>query len=155
MDPLSVAVSIGTLLQLTTNIITYLGEVHSATEDRRQLLAEISSIAGSLYVLKDSAEQAKSDDQVSNVLTTLAVPSGPLEQLTATLEHLAAKLMPTDGFGRKIGKALVWPFQKAETKDILLKIERQKSLLILALQNDTQYVASASISVKVFAIPYV
>lgn len=37
---------------------------------------------------------------------------------------------------KKARKSLSWPFQKVETQRILARIERQKTLFILALQND-------------------
>jgi hypothetical protein len=48
-------------------------------------------------------------------------------------------LIPQKGL-KKLSKALCWPFEKGEIKDILGTIERQKSLFSLALQNDNMYV---------------
>lgn len=42
----------------------------------------------------------------------------------------------TDQPSQKIGRILAWPFKKQEAKDLLDSIERQKSLFVLALQND-------------------
>jgi hypothetical protein len=51
------------------------------------------------------------------------------------LERLENKLAPAKGW-RKVSKAIVWPFQKEEIKEILNVIERQKIFFNLAQQND-------------------
>jgi hypothetical protein len=63
------------------------------------------------------------------------MPKGPLEQFKGALEQLASRLEPSKGV-KKVGRALTWPFQTEEIKEILSTIERQKSLFDLALQND-------------------
>jgi len=51
------------------------------------------------------------------------------------LKRLESKLAPAKDW-RKVGKAIVWPFQKEEIKEILNVIERQKTFFNLTLQND-------------------
>ena len=58
-----------------------------------------------------------------------------MEQFKRALEQLASRLEPSKG-PKMVGKALAWPFQTEEIKEILSTIERQKSLFDLALQND-------------------
>ena len=133
VDPLSISASIIAVLQLSSTVVGYLKDVNTAAEERRQLLLEISSVAGYLYMLKDSTESA--NHHSSPALRSLAVHNGPLEQFKETLEGLVKKLLPTEGV-RRIGSVLTWPFQKKEIQDFLSRIERQKSSFMLALQND-------------------
>ena len=136
MDPLSVSASITALLQLTSTVIQYINEVKGAPEDRRRILSELASVNGTLFVLQDQADQAKKGDLWSSTLQSLSVPEGPLDQFRRALERLSSKLaFPATGL-RKLGRAIVWPFQKEEIKEILGSIERQKALLNLARQND-------------------
>jgi hypothetical protein len=92
----------------------------------------VSSISGLLYSLRDLAAL---EETWSGTVKALAVPNGPLEQFQSTLEQLIEKLLPVVRL-KKVGKTMTWPFRKGEIKDILCKIERQKMLFALALQND-------------------
>jgi len=54
------------------------------------------------------------------------------------LKRLEKKLVPSKGW-KKVSTTITWPFQKEEVKELLDTIERQKTLLILAQQNDHLY----------------
>lgn len=136
MDPLSLSASITALLQLTSTVIQYLNGVKGAPEDRRKILSELASVSGILFILQDQAEQAKQGDEWSSTLHSLNVAAGPLDQFRTALERLSSKLASSATGLKKLGKAIVWPFQKEEIKEILGSIERQKALLTLARQND-------------------
>ena len=77
-DPLSVASGIITVLQLTSTVGEYLNEVSGAVEDRRKVLAEVSSAT---TLLRDAAEQAQRDTVPITVMSSLTNKSGALEQL--------------------------------------------------------------------------
>lgn len=139
MDPLSISASITALLQLTSTVIEYLNGVKGAPEDRRRILSEIVSVNGILFSLQDQADHAKQGDPWSSTFQSLNVPEGPLDQFRRALERLSSKLAPPATGLKKLGKAIIWPFQKEEVKAILGTIERQKALLNLARQNDHMY----------------
>jgi hypothetical protein len=134
-DPLSISASIIAVLQLTSTVVGYLNDVKDASEERLRIRDEITSASFLLYMLRDRAEQASLGEAWLSTVRSLSVPKGPLEQFKRALEQLAARLAPVNKL-RKFGKALKWPFQREEIKDILSTIERQKSLFDLALQND-------------------
>jgi hypothetical protein len=134
-DPVSISASVITILQLTRTVVRYLSDVKGALEDRQRILAEVSNVSGILYHLESLSEHPQWGDAWSGTIKSLSVPKGPLEQFRMALEHLASRLSPADGL-RKLGKALSWPFQKGEIKEILATIERQKALFSLALQKD-------------------
>lgn len=135
-DPLSISASITALLQLTSTVIQYLSGVKGAPEDRQRILSELASVIGFLYTLEDQADKAKQGDQWSSTLQSLNVPKGPLDQLRRALERLSSKLAPSATGLKKVSKAITWPFQKEEIREILGSIERQKALFNLARQND-------------------
>ena len=93
-DPLSISSSIITILQLAGNVVSYINDSRGASEDRRRLLAEISSVSGFLYLLKDSAERTQWDDVALSTMGSLSVHDGPLNQFEAALKELARKLVP-------------------------------------------------------------
>lgn len=136
MDPLSISASITALLQLTSTVIQYVDGVKGAAEDRRKIFSELASVNVILLNLQGHADKAKQGDQWSSTLQSLNVPEGPLDQFQRALEHLSSKLAPPARGLKKLGKAIIWPFQKEEIKEILCSIERQKALLNLAIQND-------------------
>lgn len=136
MDPLSISASITALLQLASTVIQYLNGVKGAPEDRQRILSELASVTGVLFILEDQADKAKQGDQWSSTLQSLNVPEGPLDQLRRALERLSSKLAPSATGLKKFGKAIIWPFQKVEIREILGSIERQKALFNLARQND-------------------
>lgn len=135
MDPLSISASIAALLSLTSTVVQYLGAVKGASKESRKVLIEVSSVSGLLYQLKDLAEREREGETLSRTVRLLGAPKGPLEQLQTALNELSSKLTPVAGW-EKTRRALVWPFHMEEIKAILDKIERQKSLLGLALQQD-------------------
>jgi hypothetical protein len=133
-EAVGVAASIITVIQLTTTVLQYIHSVKNASEEQTRIRNEISSAGFLLHMLKDRAENARSEETLS-IVKSLNVPSGPLEQFKAALERLTARLAPVQGL-KAVGKAVTWPFKKAEVRAILSTIERQKSLFDLALQND-------------------
>jgi hypothetical protein len=134
MDPLSISSTITALLQLTSTVIQYLIDVGDAAESRREVLNEISCVSGLLFALRELSERPKGTGSWCTTIEALKLPNGPLEQFKRIIEHLWSKL--GNNSSRKVQRALVWPFEKREIKEILHTIERQKSLFVLALEND-------------------
>ena len=129
MDPLSITTGIIAVLQLASSVVSYLGAVKDASDDRQRLIAEIGSITGFLFLLKEGSNKS------SDALNSLCAPNGPLDMLKGALTELATKLRPAEGL-KKAGKSLLWPFQKSEVNNLLQRIERLKGMFMLALQND-------------------
>lgn len=134
VEPLSTTASIIAVLQLTGTVIGYIRDTRGASSDRKRILEETTGTHYLIYLLKDHLESQQCGD-TNEIIKWLEAPNGPLVQFKIVLEHLARKLRPVDGM-QKIGKALIWPFQYQEVKEILSTIERQKSLFNLALHQD-------------------
>ena len=135
-DPLSVTSGIIAILQLASSVVQYLKIVRDASDERQKLITEIGSVTGFLYLLNDSVDGPYRANAQSTTYRSLYLANGPLDQFKASLNELAAKLRPAHGGHRRTGKALLWPFQKSEISDILYRIERQKTMIGLAWQND-------------------
>ncbi|KAL8716709.1 MAG: hypothetical protein Q9181_008396, partial [Wetmoreana brouardii] len=135
MDPLSVSASIVALLQLTGTVINYLSDIRDGPAELQRIRSEVSSISVILITLQDQADRAKQNDPFCSTLGLLTGSNGPFEQFRDASERLASKLAPVEGL-RKFGKAVIWPFEKEELRQILQTIERQKALFSLAQQND-------------------
>lgn len=127
--------SIIAILELSGRVINYVHKAKSASTDSDRILLEISIITGFLSSLRGLISTAESHDVWLDTVRSLDVPNGPIEQYAAFLGRLEGRLKPVVGW-RKAGKAVRWPFDKTEVLDILDSIERQKTLFILALEND-------------------
>ena len=77
MDPLSITSGIIAVLQLASSVVSYLSAVKDASDDRQRLIAEIGSITGFLYILKDASNNS------SDALNSLCVANGPLDMFKA------------------------------------------------------------------------
>jgi len=135
-EGLGIARSIIALLQATQTVITYVREVNGANEERSDILKEANSLYHFLLMLEDKApDHVQPGDTWFTMFELLEAPEGPLEQFRLLLERLTSKLKSAKAF-KKFGNTLFWPFRGQEVKDILENIERQKTLIILALEND-------------------
>ena len=138
-DPLSITASVAAVIQLTTAAMDCFIDFKNASRDCSDILLELSQTSGVLSVLRDTLERVGSDVAWNSTLEYMELPNGPVPQLRLTLEVLIAKVKPVHGL-RKVGRALMWPLEKKEVAEALSSIERQKTLFILAFQNDSQYV---------------
>lgn len=127
--------SIITVVDLTATVVSFLNSIKYASKERARCAIEASNIFNLLTNLRYRLEDARPGDPWFTVLRTLGTENGPLDQFRVTLEQLISKLTPVDGF-KKIGKAIVWKLDKAEVNDIILRIERFKSLIQIALEMD-------------------
>ena len=135
MDPLSLTASIVAVLQMTGKLLSYLNDVGNTTKDQAQLAVEASNIYGLLTTLRLRVEQSNAHDPWFSAVHDLGRENGPLDQAKEALERLVLKLEPCQGMQR-LGKQLLWKFEKSEMRDILDKIERIKSLVNVALTDD-------------------
>jgi hypothetical protein len=137
MDPLSAIASVIAVLQLTGTVIGFMKDTTGARDDRKRILEEFHGIHYLLFLLKDEVDRQLRGSTVSESIKQLQVP---LQQFESALDRFAKKLKPAQGF-KKLGKAMIWPFQKEDVKDILSTLERYKSLFNMALQNDHMYLS--------------
>ena len=135
MDPLSLSASIIAVLQLTGKLLSYMNDLENATKDQAQLVVEVSNIYSLLISLRFRVEQSNAHDPWFKAVRSLGTEDGPLEQMMGALQRLASKAEPSHGF-KKIGKQLMWNFEKSEMGDILHQIERIKTLVSIALTDD-------------------
>ncbi|KAL8689137.1 MAG: hypothetical protein Q9218_005122 [Villophora microphyllina] len=135
MDPISVAASLGAIIQLSTKAAQFLKEIKHGSEDRIKLREGIRSTACLLEMLQDRVEDADGGGKDLSSIKMLGECGGPLDQLRDALEQLIKKLGPRNGL-RQMSRALLWPLSKEEAVDLINIIERQKTAFSLAIQND-------------------
>jgi hypothetical protein len=135
MDPLSMTASIIAILQLTESVISYLNAIQNASVDQRNIAIEASSLYALLTTLRFRVEAARSNDSWYVQVRGLGKKNGPLDQFKSALESIAVIIQPTTGASKAI-KVLKWKFDRAKVEEALAKMERLKTLVSLALQDD-------------------
>jgi len=138
MDPataVGLAASIIQLIDVTTKAIKYLNDVKDAHKDRARLAREATSLLALLTDLRYRVEETESTDPWFTAVRLLGVEGGPLERFKRAIVELVRKLKPGSGM-KKFSKAPLWTLDKNEINNILSKIERLKSRVGLALQED-------------------
>ncbi|KAK4216221.1 ankyrin repeat-containing domain protein [Rhypophila decipiens] len=141
MDPIGITASLLALIKLAGGVAQYIASAAGAPTARRKLREEIMACE---HVLQDILYESNDFDGGENwkdTVNTLEGSNGPLERLLVALQAVEAKLRPKARSRRdirnKLGLSrLAWPFSEKEVQQLLDTIEREKSLLILALEND-------------------
>jgi hypothetical protein len=139
-EVIGMTASIATLLELSGKILAYLRDVKGSEKDCNRLKLGVRSTQGILETLNETVEDAKAESQEkwSATIRNLNKDEGPLKQIDEalrTLDHILQKASSPTGL-RRIGNKFRWPFKKEEVEKWLEAIERQKSFLLLALEND-------------------
>lgn len=133
MEMLGITASIVGLIQLSGKVASlgygYIGAVKRASADVQDLVDELISLSKVLIALRQFAD----DNPQSEALATL---SGPLRGCTLELEKLERKLKPVDSTWRRMLGSLKWPLKEAEMGQVIGRLERLKSLFVIALSTD-------------------
>jgi hypothetical protein len=137
MDPLSITASVIAVVTLSGKVLEYLMTVKDAPQECTKLTLEVSNLYHLLISLKCRMESSDPKDPWSTSIQGLSFKNGALEQLKLRLEELQDKLQ--GGRIRKLGQVgemLAWKFKKAEVHRTMLSMERLKSLISIALEQD-------------------
>jgi hypothetical protein len=129
------AASIIAVLQLTGTVIGYLNDVKNATKECQQCTIEASNLQSLLVNLRYRLEQGHTGDPWSTAIRALNVENGALDQYKLALEQLLSKVEIQDGV-QEVKKRLLWKFRKGEVESIVERMERLKSLVSIALEDD-------------------
>ena len=135
MDGLSAAASIIAVLQLGDVVIRYLNDVKNAPKECQQCATEASNLRTLLISLLYHLNQRKVDDPWYAEVQRLNTENGPLTQYKQALDQLRSKVENQDG-GHNVKMRLLWKFSKEEVASILLRMERLKSFINIALEMD-------------------
>jgi hypothetical protein len=126
------AASVGTLLQLSGEVITYIGDAKVACVERQNLLHEINATN---EVLRLFEVRAKRDDW-KPTMNALNAPHGPLDQFRVVLESLKKELRPAHTTAARIGRSATWYFFKHKINNMVSTVGHFNALFSLALQNE-------------------
>jgi hypothetical protein len=135
MDPLSFTASVIALIQLTGTVITLLSTVKDTSKARHQCELEVKNILQLLESLKDRCEGTRSLDPWFADVRQLSSHGDLFDQFEDALKQLQHELEPAKGL-KRAGKTLSWKFNTTDLERIFSVIERLKSRLQIALEND-------------------
>jgi hypothetical protein len=138
-DPLSIAAAVGGLCELTqavaVTIYEFLKTVKEAKSEIEDLIREVTGLFGVLHSLhlvaaRFEGQEIDSAMQVHHIVTC--------QVLLGKIQRALNKAQPKSSLGAltSAAKSLAWPFEKKETKALILDVERHKSTLSLALIAD-------------------
>jgi hypothetical protein len=136
MDPLSITASIIAIIQISSDIVSYVNGATGATKERKQLRDEVRSCEFILQRLSDEVSDVEEGNTWLATIKALESHDAPLGRLHDALIAIKAKLEPKKGL-KNAFSTLKWPFDKKEIEKVISTIEHEKNLLGLALTNDS------------------
>lgn len=135
MDPIGITASIIAILQLTAEVIKYLQDFNDAPKECHQFMIEASNLQNLLINLLHHLAQGRGGDPWFKAVQDLNVAEGPLIQYRRALTQLQSKVGIQHGT-QAVKRRLLWKFSKEEVTSILTRIDRLKSLVVVALEMD-------------------
>ena len=136
---MDLAAGIIAVVQLSDRVITlcsrFIGKVRGAEREVAQMIVTITALKGFLEFLN---KFIKDDDNAFRLpqLYSICQPEGPLDLCTSLLNDMESKMQPKRDYNG-ILKAITWPWKWKDIGEALDVIEKQKTLMTLAMQGDT------------------
>ena len=138
VDPFSIIGGVASILQISSTVVSLVKATKGAPNDRQRLLIEINATTALCQTLSDYAE-IDAESWIETLRALDENDGSPLYQFKRSLEYVHKKLASESKTDNKLQawvKNITWPFTKSELLDLVTGIERQKSLLSIALTND-------------------
>lgn len=135
-ETLGVVSGIIAVADLTYTVLGYLKSVHDAGKDIQDYNREAPNFAELLTSLAVHVARSGGQNGDPWFESVQTLQRGPMQQYQAAVETFKKKVAPRTGLHEKFTQHLTWKFVKHEVKEILEKMERLKSLIIIALQQD-------------------
>ena len=139
MDGLSLVASIIAVIQLSDRVIglccQFIGHVRGAEREVGQMITTITGLKGFLEFLSKFVDDDINRDRLPQ-LNSICRPNGPLDLCTSLLKNMESKMQPKRDY-HGILKAITWPWKWKDIGEALDVIEKQKTLMMLAMQGDT------------------
>ena len=142
MDPVSFVATVAQLIDAGSKVIKYLNDVKNAPKERAKLAREVSNLLPLFIDLRYRVEETNATDPWFAGLQSLGGKGGPLDAFKDAMEAIATKLESKSG-GRRLAQILFWTLKQKEIDSLLLRIERLKTLIGLALQKDNSKLSRA------------
>ncbi|KAJ7576447.1 hypothetical protein C8J56DRAFT_1117359 [Mycena floridula] len=136
MEAIGFASSVTALAEAASTIFKYIKAVKDGPSDRAELQRSLAGLPGLLASLNAQFDSSVPNDAWSTEMLKLAAADGPFDQLLKILQKVERKLDLVASRTGKVIQMLKWPLDKAQVTDLLQQVERVKSFIMLAIQND-------------------
>ncbi|KAJ7576491.1 ankyrin repeat-containing domain protein [Mycena floridula] len=133
MEAVGVASSIIALAEAASTIYKYVKDIKDGPRDRAELQSSIAALPGLLTGLKAQFDSLTPNDSWSTEMPKLAAR---FDQLRKILQKVEKKFDLAASRTGKVIQMLKWPLDKSDVTDLLQQVERVKSFIMLAIQND-------------------
>ena len=134
---LAVASNIVAVIQIADSVISlcygFVGKARGAVKEISDMATAVTALKVLLEALKCFVQDGENASRLP-LLSSLSHPNGPLETCHTLLAEIEDKLQSKRTRSGSLG--IIWPWQYDEMSRILQTIEKQKSLMSLALQGD-------------------
>lgn len=141
MEALGVTSGIIAITQLMGKLIGYVNDVIDAPKERDRCTQEAANFSNLLNSLKYEVESGGADEPWSQAIRALGSTGGPLDQFRQLLRALVEKFegeVDRKKVGKRVSGVLTWKFNKEEIGNLLARIERLKTFVLLALLRDAK-----------------
>ncbi len=139
MDPVSVVGLLGSIESIAEGafkLVAFINTIREGGKQRLRLFTELNSLWMVLVLL--GAHLKSEEEEISEAwVKTIAVldeDDGILDQIQAAFDNLTSRLQPKTGH-RKVLQTLRWPFDKSEVESLVVRLERLKGSLDLAMNS--------------------
>ncbi|KAJ7784218.1 ankyrin repeat-containing domain protein [Mycena metata] len=134
MEAIGLAASILQLIQATKPVFDYVKDVRDGPVQRSEIVANMAALTALLGVLQTQSTALSSNS--GPVFTAIKGLTTPLDELRDLLVKIGRKVQDPKTTTQKLKGRLTWTLDKSDVQDLLLKVERVKTLVMLAIQND-------------------
>jgi hypothetical protein len=135
MEAIGLVASILQLVQAIYPVFEYVKDVRDGPAQRAEIVANVAALAALLGVLQKQCTGTHSTN-VGPLFTAIQGLTAPLDELRDLLERLNRKVQDPKTAAQKFKERLTWTLDKADVRELLSKVERVKTLVTLAIQND-------------------
>ncbi|KAK0219070.1 hypothetical protein IW262DRAFT_1076464 [Armillaria fumosa] len=132
-EVLGIASSITALIQNAVTVINYLKDVKNASKERDEFLRELQYLEICLTGLKRTTQLSTKDDPW---LATLQQLRDGFKELLELLDGLKMRLKPKSRWLKRMWQRMDWTVVRDSVMDDFSKIERFKTLIMIAGQHD-------------------
>jgi NACHT domain len=139
-EGLAVPASIIAVIQISDSVIThcrrFIGKVRGADTEIFQMINTVTALKGILEFLHGFVTHYENQARLP-LLHSLCEPDGPLETCRKNLTIIETKLRPAKRDYSGALKAVTWPWISSHIDPLFEVLEKQKTLMLLAMQGDT------------------
>lgn len=135
-ETLGVVSGIIAVADLTYRVLGYLKSIHDAGKNIQDYNREAPIFAELLTSLAAHVAQSGGENGNPWFESVQTLQRGPMQQYQSAVKTFKDQVTPGTGLCEKYTQRLTWKFVKDDVKEILEKMERLKSLIVIALQKD-------------------